>query len=177
MADRPLECSHCKKQVNILYKEIIGQTVICTEMCAECPFLEKKLHGQLPLNESSYPKPSSNLCCERCRTSLEAVKMGHPLGCSDCFTVFSEVLVHELAATHQIPAHLQKMVASTKTPSFHLGHTPSQCVVLPPSHRLTTLNEALNEALKIENYEQAAWLRDQIKALTEKSDEGKTPSA
>jgi protein arginine kinase activator len=36
------------------------------------------------------------------------------------------------------------------------------------------LNEALNEALKRENYEQAAFLRDQIKALMEKtSDEGK----
>ncbi|HEY5235244.1 MAG TPA: UvrB/UvrC motif-containing protein, partial [Rhabdochlamydiaceae bacterium] len=29
-------------------------------------------------------------------------------------------------------------------------------------------NEALNEALKRENYEQAAMLRDQIKTLTEK---------
>jgi len=32
---------------------------------------------------------------------------------------------------------------------------------------MASLNEALNEALKRENYEQAAWLRDQIKNLKE----------
>ena len=173
MAERPLECGHCKKPVTVLYKEITGPTVSCTAMCADCPFLEKKLHGQLSASESPYSGQSSSLCCERCRTSLEGVKMGHPLGCSDCYTVFSEILVQELAATHQIPAHLQKMATSTKNPSLHLGHAPTECALLPPSHRLTTLNEALNEALKIENYEQAAWIRDQIKTLTEKSDEGK----
>jgi protein arginine kinase activator len=35
------------------------------------------------------------------------------------------------------------------------------------------LNEALNETLTREDYEQAAWLRDQIKELMEKADEGK----
>jgi protein-arginine kinase activator protein McsA len=33
---------------------------------------------------------------------------------------------------------------------------------------LTALNEALNEALKAENYEEAAMLRDQIKQIMEK---------
>jgi protein arginine kinase activator len=33
------------------------------------------------------------------------------------------------------------------------------------------LNEALNETLKKEDYEQAAWLRDQIKAITEKTEQ------
>ncbi len=36
-----------------------------------------------------------------------------------------------------------------------------------PSLRILALNEALNEMLKSEKYEQAAWLRDQIKALTD----------
>jgi len=51
---------------------------------------------------------------------------------------------------------------------LHLGKTPTKPVTIPTSSRLTALNEALNEALKKENYEQAAWIRDQIKALTEK---------
>ncbi|MCB1084762.1 MAG: UvrB/UvrC motif-containing protein, partial [Chlamydiia bacterium] len=37
--------------------------------------------------------------------------------------------------------------------------------------RIRDLSEALNQALKGENYEEAAWIRDQINALTEPLDE------
>jgi protein arginine kinase activator len=40
-------------------------------------------------------------------------------------------------------------------------------LAINPSSRLLALNEALKETLSREDYEQAAWLRDQIKALTE----------
>lgn len=55
-----------------------------------------------------------------------------------------------------------------KTQPLHVGKTPNKPLTIPSSSRLKTLNEALNEALKKENYEQAAWIRDQIKDLTEK---------
>jgi protein arginine kinase activator len=42
---------------------------------------------------------------------------------------------------------------------------------MAPAYQLTTLNEALNEALEKEQYEQAAWLRDQIKEWKEKISE------
>jgi protein arginine kinase activator len=70
-----------------------------------------------------------------------------------------------------IPTHLAKSISVKKNQTLHMGKSPHASMAPPASGRLTTLNEALNEALKKENYEQAAWLRDQIKALIEKEKE------
>ncbi len=176
MADRPVECTgHCKRPIKVLYKEIVGNVISITEMCSECPVHEQKLHGQIkvPATEG-LAEGEAGLCCGNCRTTLESVLTGNPLGCPECYPVFSDVLISELISEDAVPPHIKKSVGAKKTQPFHIGKSPSHSQTLPTSSRLTTLNEALNEALKKENYEQAAWLRDQIKALMEKgSDEGK----
>ena len=177
MADRPVECSHCKRPISVIYKEIVGNSIICTEMCSECPVFQQKLHGQTLSPETKREGISEGepgLCCGTCLTSLESVKMGNPLGCSECYAVFGDLLVTELIAAKNIPVRLAKALATKKTQPIHIGGVPNQPATIAPSSRLTALNEALNEALKKENYEQAAWLRDQIKALKEKTDEGKS---
>jgi protein arginine kinase activator len=170
MPERPVECSHCKKPIKVIYKEIVDNSIICTEMCGDCPLLQQKLHGQMteqPRREG-LPEKEAGLCCENCRTSLESIKMGNPLGCSECYAVFADVLISELIAADKLPARIKRDILNKKTQPLHLGKTPNKPLTIPASSRLTTLNEALNEALKKENYEQAAWIRDQIKALTEK---------
>ena len=76
-----------------------------------------------------------------------------------------------------LPARLEKGISRKKSQPLHIGKSPSIPVEMPASSRLTALNEALNEALKKENYEQAAWLRDQIKDLMEKTDDRKKTSS
>lgn len=176
MADRPVECSHCKKSIYIVYKEIVDNSIVCTEMCADCPVFQQRLHGQTPTSSSreGLTETEAGLYCGNCRTSLESVKMGNPLGCSECYSVFSDVLISELITADRIPSRLKKELSSKKTQPLHLGKSPNKPLTIPSSSRLTALNEALNEALKKENYEQAAWIRDQIKDLTQKgSDDGK----
>ncbi len=172
MTERPVECSHCKKPIKVMYKEIVADSIICTEMCADCPVLQQRLHGEALPAKESHVAGEAGLYCDNCKTSLEAVKMGNPLGCGECYSVFSDLLLNELAASEKVPLYLRKALSNKKTQPVHIGKTPHKPLTIPSSSRLTTLNEALNEALKIENYEQAAWLRDQIKALTDKSDEG-----
>lgn len=170
MAERPVECSHCKKPIKVIFKEIVENSISCTEMCADCPIFQQKLHGQsltLPAREG-LTETEAGLCCGNCRTTLESIKMGNPLGCSECYAVFADVLISELSATNKIPARIKKDSLTKKTQPLHIGKTPNKPLTIPASSRLTALNEALNEALKKENYEQAAWIRDQIKALTEK---------
>jgi protein arginine kinase activator len=170
MVERPVECSHCKKPVKVLYKEIVGDSVIITEMCAECPVLQHKLQGSVDEKKES----EAGLCCGHCGTSLESVKMGNPLGCSECYNLFSDLILSELLSADRIPSRLKQTVLTKKTQPIHIGKAPGKQVVFNPSSQLISLNEALNEALKRENYEQAAWLRDQIKSLTEKRDDGKS---
>lgn len=157
-----------------MYKEIVADSIICTEMCADCPLLQQRLHGEIPhvKKGEALIEGEGGLYCGNCKTSLETVKMGNPLGCGECYSVFSDLLLNELATSEKVPLYLRKVLSTKKNQPVHIGNTPHKPLTIPSSSRLTALNEALNEALKIENYEQAAWLRDQIKALTEKSDEG-----
>lgn len=173
MAERPVECSHCKKPVKVVYKEIVDNNIIVTEMCADCPILQQKLHGQMAeqILHEGLIETEAGLCCGNCRTALDSIKMGNPLGCSECYAVFADVLVSELAASEKLPARIKKDILTKKTQPLHLGKSPNKSLTIPPSSRLTALNEALNEALKKENYEQAAWIRDQIKALTKEKGE------
>jgi protein arginine kinase activator len=55
-----------------------------------------------------------------------------------------------------------------------MGKSPGKQPSYTLSDQLHSLNASLNESLKRENYEQAAWLRDQIKALKEKTDDRKS---
>lgn len=167
--DRPFECSECKKPIHVLYTQIIGNTTTQTSMCADCPELQRRLHGEarFPLSHS-HSEGAAGLACGNCGTTLEAVHVGTPLGCAICYEVFDEVLLGELIASEKVPARIG---TAKKTLPLHIGRGPGQATEMNTTLRLLALNEALNETLKKEDYEQAAWLRDQIKALTENPEE------
>lgn len=164
MSERPVECSHCKRALYVTYKEIVGGNITETQMCAECPILQQKLHGRSDKFEGAI-EAEKGLCCGVCRTTLESVQTGNPVGCVECYSVFADVIL----------SLLPKRFGSKRNQPLHVGRTPSKPISSAvPTSQITTLNEALSEALKRENYEQAAWLRDQIKSLTEKPSDGKS---
>jgi protein arginine kinase activator len=164
-SERPLECGECKKSIAVLYTEIIGDSITHTVMCADCPELQRRLHGANPQELLATQFAGiTGLECGNCGTTLEQVKRGHSLGCPDCYTVFEDVLLLEMQATHSLKPHFSMQ---KKGLPLHVGHTPGTYLTINPSSRLLALNEALNETLHREDYEQAALLRDQIRALTE----------
>ncbi len=168
MSERPLECSQCKKCADVIYTEMVGETVTTTEMCRDCPILRQKLEGKIPHKKTQ--KKEEGLCCSHCHTSLEAILMGEPLGCKECYFIFQDVLVDQLMEAQLISPRLKPNPASP-TPTLHIGKTPFTNGNSENSNRIRDLNEALKSALKGENYEEAAWLRDQINSLTKASDE------
>lgn len=174
LPERPLECSECKKPVSICYTEMIGEKITRTHMCADCPELHRKLHGNyLQSTTYSIEENVARLACGNCGTTLESVRVGTLLGCSACYEVFGDILIEEMLAAGKIPPRL---TTTKKSIPLYIGRSPGESQAINPSLRLLALNEALSETLKKEDYEQAAWLRDQIKALTEnqeKSDETK----
>lgn len=167
--DRPLECSECKKPIAVHYTEIIGHSINRISMCADCPELQRRLHGS-PMyrpNLTTQEEGSTGLACGNCGTTLEAIRVGNPLGCSVCYEVFDDILIGEMLAAEKIPARLAQ---TKKSIPIHIGRSPGEIQEMNPTLRLLALNEALSETLKREDYEQAAWLRDQIKALTENTE-------
>jgi protein arginine kinase activator len=176
MADRPEECSHCKKPASVTYKEIAAGFITCTDMCEDCPILQSKLTGKASIEKKKPSEKDTGLCCASCGTSFEAIQTGNPLGCSECYLVFEELILQDLHNMKLLPSRITGISYKKKSQPLHIGKSPSPSVEVPASPKLTALNEALNEALKKENYEQAAWLRDQIKDLIGKPDEPAPPT-
>lgn len=167
--DRPLECGECKKPLAVHYTEIVGDTVTHTWMCADCPVLQRKLfgiarHPLLPVLEGG-----ANLACGNCGTTLDAVRMGAPLGCTSCYEVFEDVILVEIQSAKKLPPRIP---LGKKSTPIHIGRAPGETREISPAMKLMALNEALSETLKREDYEQAARLRDQIKELTEEGKKG-----
>lgn len=169
MPERPLDCSECKKPLYVCYTEIIGDKMTRTVMCADCPHLEKRLYGAVRKEGISEEKGETSLACGNCGTTLEALRTGNPVGCAVCYEVFADALVETLLKENRISRHL---TTNKKTQALHIGRTPGEVSEISPTLRLIALNEALDETLISEDYEQAALLRDQIQDLKEKT-EGK----
>jgi len=164
--ERPLECGHCKKQIAVRYTEIAKNTYTHTSMCADCPELQKRLHGQsFGEQTSGTHSGKTGVACGNCGTTLQAVNVGAPLGCPNCYEVFKDMLIVELLNLGKISTRIAN---AKKNAPLHIGRMPGETAKFSPSAQLIALNEALSETLKQEDYEQAALLRDQIKALTEK---------
>jgi protein arginine kinase activator len=166
--ERPLECSECKKQIDVHYTEIERGQFHETSMCNDCPELHKKLRGVTLSSQIDDTTSKTKLTCGDCGTSLEEIRVGHPLGCSHCYEVFADTIIYELYSMGKIP---EKLDLERKSSPLHLGRAPGESLKVNPSLKLIALNEALDDTLKREDYEQAALLRDQINALTEKSEQ------
>lgn len=168
MPERPLDCSECKKPIYVCYIEIVGDKMTRTVMCADCPHLERRLYGSIRKEGISGAVASeATLACGACGTTLESVRMGHPLGCPECYSVFTDTLIDLLLKELRISRHL---TSNKKTQPLHIGRVPGEVTEISPTLRLIALNEALDETLIREDYEQSALLRDQIRALKEKSE-------
>ncbi len=171
MRDRPLECSECRKSTKILYTEIVDEKMTRTVMCADCPQLQKHLYGKGRSGElSTASGPQTAIACGNCGTTLDSIHMGHDLGCINCYEVFADLLIDILFKERKISKHL---ATTSRTQPFHIGRSPGEVTEISPTLRLIALNEALDETLIREDYEQAALLRDQIEALKEKGSDDK----
>ena len=106
---------------------------------------------------------AASLSCGSCGLTVDEVKMGARLGCSNCYEVFEDVLVQELLTRGRISP---KFAGVKRVAPLHLGRIPGETLEISNAMKLLALHQALHETLGQENYEQAAYLRDQIKALT-----------
>jgi protein arginine kinase activator len=166
LPERHLECSECKKPIVVCYTEIVGKMIYRLGMCADCPILRQKLHGQASAGQqlTTGEAAAAGLACGGCGTTADEVRMGVLLGCSLCYEVFEDLIIQELQLSNRLA---QKVSGLKKIAPLHLGRLPGQSGEMNPAMKLVALHQALNETLSREDYEQAAWLRDQIKALTD----------
>jgi len=90
--------------------------------------------------------------CSRCKMTFHKFKSGGRLGCDMCYTSFAE----------EVELLLKSVQGSTR----HEGKCPRRMGAgIMSKRQVVTLREQLKKAIEEENFEEAARLRDEIRAL------------
>ena len=139
-------CERCKKNMaTVHYSQTINGEHREYNLCPACA-QEEGLSGMSLFN--LFPlsvKTTEKLHCPTCGSSLDFYERNGRFACPDCYTSFGD----------SVDAILKKIHGSSR----HKGDMKSV-----PSE-LDTLKSKLKEAVENEKYEEAAKLRDKIKAI------------
>lgn len=159
-------CQKCHKNLaSVRYAEVVDGTVNDLHLCQDC--LSKRQESGETGFELSEPAPfvsigersedtttmvSSTETCSSCSTDLSSIVETGAVGCSVCYDTF--------------PAQLESLLEGIHVAIPHRGKVPQ---VDDARARVRTDLQAkralLKTALGLENYEEAATLRDQIHSL------------
>lgn len=159
-----MQCCVCKeKPATVHLTQIVGDKMQKLDLCEDCakakgindPTSFAMADLMLGLGASQELDPSAGaveIKCPRCGFSQADFKKSGRLGCPECYQTFAEGLAGLLKTMHKGTRHLGKAPAA-------LRQSRDQ------AERLKSLQKKLTKAIDTENFEQAAQLRDEIKAL------------
>ena len=95
--------------------------------------------------------PGDELTCETCGFTQSGFKKNGRLGCSECYQVFG--------------GGLDSLVKAMHKGTLHVGKVPTRYKVTKRfTDQITELKQRLKIAITVENFEEAAKLRDEIKS-------------
>jgi len=161
-------CQNCQQRpANVHFTKIVNNTKVEMYLCEQCA-AEKDQFGfddnfsfsdfftRLIGLGSSSPQhlatQRKNTVCDKCGMSFSEFQKIGKMGCSRCYEMFGEQMKPILKRLH---GNMQ-----------HTGKVPSR-IERKKSHEkeINELKKLLNEAIKNEEYEKAAEIRDRIKKL------------
>lgn len=171
-------CEKCQeREATIIYTEIINGVKTEHSLCSECakdmdfgdelPFAEllSGILGAYAVENEKREDTMEQVVCPTCRMSYRDFIRQGVFGCEDCYNVFEPL----------IEGNIKKIQGN----SIHTGKKPRYNSALNADKRetaqegapdqITILKERLKEALVEEDYEEAARLRDEIRALKERN--------
>ena len=163
-------CQKCHKNLaTVRYAEVVGGKVNDLHLCEPCMAAQQgdegsgfKLSGAAPApTRTKSPRAhirsaTQNVTCESCGVQFAEVARTSTLGCAVCYDSFRTLL--------------DPLLREIQVAVLHRGKTPhvdNQRERL--RNELQTKRALLRSALKSENYEEAAVLRDEIRALEERA--------
>lgn len=159
-------CDICHKNAATVHlTEIIDNQITELHLCEECARqkgaqmeqhfgLADLLAGLVDLGQQFEVSGKTEAKCRNCGLTYQDFRRIGRLGCSECYQAFRDSLAVLLKRIH----------GSTQ----HLGRAPSKGIkAAAPSKRsaIEILRSDLQKAIETEEFEQAAALRDKIRAL------------
>jgi protein arginine kinase activator len=152
-------CEACNKnQANVHVTQISENGTTLLHLCEECASkkgvsLSVDIHaGMLQPHLQTSAPPESDIQCPGCNLKLSEFKAKGWLGCSLCYTAFEEHIDQILMKMHGSNAHAGKLYSA-------------QTVAPLPALSIEVLRQKLSIAIREEDFEHAARLRDVIKTM------------
>lgn len=166
-------CEKCKKnQANFFYEETINGNKRSYSLCSECAAAMEK-EGELskvydPFSLPSFGgfhdglfgglfgqiTPAKQKVCPTCGASYTDLRQYGKVGCADCYTAFGEELGETIRSIHGNVRHVGRAPARMRKDR-------------EKKDRLADLRKQMKAAIDEENFELAASLRDEIRAMEE----------
>lgn len=171
-------CERCQeREATIFYTEIINGVKNEHNLCSDCA-QELDFGDELPFAEllagilgayagGSSEKPADTMeqvVCPACKMSYrEFIKQG-VFGCEDCYGVFAPLIEENIKQIQGSNVH------TGKRPLYNYNKNNDSLLdqEVGEKDQVLILKERLKEALKTEDYEEAARLRDEMRALKER---------
>ncbi len=195
-----MKCDTCDQEATVHEVVRKGGKTVERHLCEQCA----RKHGiavqHMPINEliqkyvlqqqAGGGAPGAEVApavaaktCPSCGLAYGEFRQSGLLGCTDCYASFAAALdpllerAHEGGTRHvgKVPKRLAES-ASGGVGGRRPGAAPVDVLGGPNerTERLKVLNKQLDEAVRAEQYERAAAIRDEIRRLTE-LEGGKTP--
>ena len=166
-------CDKCgKKTATVYYKQVINGETHEEHLCEECAgdlmnFGGITSFGQLDLNKlfsGAAPKRSSRRC-PGCGMTFAEYNSGDRLGCSRCYQTFEEELRPVIQRFHGGKRHMGKV--KMIQPGVGNGLFLDNPELANQNYERLALQKQLSELIELEKFEEAAKVRDKIRALDE----------
>ena len=174
-------CEECKKREATTHVKTninghITEQHLCHE-CAEKKGIAKDFSFNNPLADmltsifgstAEHQKPLSAKHCSCCNSTLADIMNSGKLGCSECYDSFYEDLLPYFNRIHGGIKHIGK-IAYTVENNDDKPAEKAEEEKHEKGETVETLKAELEKLIKEEKFEQAAVVRDKIKALEEKN--------
>ena len=164
-------CDLCKKNpATFHYTKIVNGEVEEIHLCSECSTDQDEVNPSLSIHNfltglidslqgDNIKKDFEQIYCEKCKLSYSQFKKIGKLGCDRCYTDFNQ--------------KLEPLIRGIQGSTVHKGKIPSRAdKALKLERKIGDLKNRLKNHVAKEEFEEAAVLRDEIRALEKTLEEG-----
>lgn len=188
-----MECENChENEATVHYTEIINGVKNEHHLCGECA-AKSGLSGYMSVPSSEFPfvklltgllassgliggevdNPMLHVKCPQCGMNFQEFTQVGKFGCAECYDVFGPLIEDNMKKLQGSVEHNGKKYRLPETKGHDAqteGKQTERSGTDDLLDRIALLNAKLQEAVALENYEEAAKYRDEMKALKERND-------